>query len=255
MCTERLDGSLYTKIDNAVAVIEFGHPAANSFPTILLERLVTVFNSVSNNDEVVAIVLRSEGNKTFCGGASFKDLLAITTHEEGIRFFNGFARVLNAMRVCKKPIIARVQGKVVGGGLGLIAACDYVFATEAAAIKLSELSLGIGPFVIAPALERKIGIAALQALSYDPTCWQNAYWAKEKGLYNKVFDTIANVDEALDFYINQFVKYNPEALMALKKVFWEASSNWETLLTDRAAVSGKLVLSEYTQNALKKYRK
>ena len=188
------NGSLYTHIQNNIATIEFGHPASNSFPSELLSRLTTSLNELSTNNDVHVIILKSEGEKAFCAGASFNELVAVSNFKEGKQFFLGFANVINAMRNCSKLIIGRIQGKAVGGGVGLAAACDYCFATEQASIKLSEFTIGIGPFVIEPVVKRKIGLAALSELTLDATSWQNAYWAKEKGLYAKVFETIKELD-------------------------------------------------------------
>ena len=255
MGTNRENGSLYTSIDNRIATIEFGHPASNSFVAELLDRLTAELNKLSENDGISVIVLRSEGDSAFCAGASFDELMAITDLDEGNVFFSGFANVINAMRTCKKVIVGRVQGKTVGGGVGLAAACDYVFASENAAIRLSELSIGIAPLVIAPAVERKIGIAALAEMSLAPSEWKNAYWAKEKGLFAKVFSSLKDMDKELDFFTQRLSTYNPEALYAWKKVLWEGTENWDQLLADRAAITGTLVLSEFTKNALSKFKK
>jgi methylglutaconyl-CoA hydratase len=250
MSTTRIQGSLFTNIQQKVATIEFGHPASNSFPSELLARLTNELNSLSKNNEVAVIILKSEGEKTFCAGASFDELIAIKNLEEGKQFFSGFANVINAMRICGKILIGRVQGKTVGGGLGLAAACDYVLATEFASIKLSELTIGIGPFVIAPAIERKMGIAALSELTLDATSWKNAYWAKEKGLYAQVFETIKELDFEVNLLASKLASYNPEALASMKKILWENTQHWDELLTQRAAITGELVLSEFTKNAL-----
>lgn len=250
MSTTRIQGSLFTNIQQKVATIEFGHPASNSFPGELLVRLTNELNSLSKNDEVFVIILKSEGEKAFCAGASFDELVAIKNLEDGKQFFSGFANVINAMRTCGKLIIGRVQGKTVGGGLGLAAACDYVLATEQAAIKLSELTIGIGPFVIAPAIERKMGVAALSELTLDATSWKNAYWAKEKGLYAQVFETIKELDIEVDLLVSKLASYNPEALAAMKKILWENTQHWDDLLIQRASITGVLVLSEFTKNAL-----
>ncbi len=248
-------GSLYTHIQNNVATVEFGHPSSNSFPSELLARLTNAFNELNVNDEVRVIILKSEGGKTFCAGASFNELVAINNLESGKQFFLGFANVINAMRKCKKPIIGRVQGKVVGGGVGLIAACDYVFSTDKAAIKLSELTIGIGPFVIAPVVERKIGIAALSELTLNATQWHNAYWAKEKGLYANVFDNTKQLDEYVDDLAQKLASYNPDAVQEMKNILWNGTDNWDILLEERAEISGKLVLSDFTKKALEKFKK
>jgi len=249
------NGSLYTHIQNNVATVEFYHPASNSFPSELLKRLATTFNELSLNDDVRVIVLKSEKEKTFCAGASFDELIAIKNNEEGKHFFMGFANVINAMRTCSKLIIGRVQGKAVGGGVGLAAACDYCFATEQASIKLSELTIGIGPFVIAPIVERKIGIAALSELTLDATSWKNAYWAKEKGLFAKVFESINELDAEVQNLSLKLTSYNPKALYEMKKVLWKGTENWGHLLEERAETSGALVLSEFTKAALQKFKK
>jgi methylglutaconyl-CoA hydratase len=255
MTTDRPNGSLYTKIESQIATVEFGHPASNSFTLELLNRLTAELDTLSNNDKVTMIVLKSEGENAFCGGASFDELIQVSNLEQGVIFFKGFANVINAMRRCKKVIVGRIQGKTVGGGVGLASACDYVFAIERASIKLSELSIGIAPLVIAPAVERKIGAAALSELSLAPTEWKNAYWAKEKGLYAKVFEGIDELDKEVEFFTQKLSTYNPSALIEWKKVLWNNTDHWDTLLTERAKITGSLVLSEFTRNALSKFKK
>ncbi|WP_299678341.1 enoyl-CoA hydratase/isomerase family protein [uncultured Tenacibaculum sp.] len=255
MTTTRPNGSLYTHIENKIATIEFGHPASNSFPSELLDRLTKELNSLSDNDKVNIIVLKSEGERAFCAGASFDELVAIDNLDDGKKFFSGFANVINAIRTCSKLVIGRVQGKVVGGGVGLAAACDYVLATEAASIKLSEFTIGIGPFVIAPAVERKIGVSGLAELTLDATSWKNAYWAKDKGLYAKVFDSLSELDKEVSLLAEKLASYNPDALFEMKKTLWEGTENWNELLVERAKITGRLVLSEFTKNALAKFKK
>ena len=250
-----IDGSLYTQISNGVATVEFGHPASNSFPSELLDRLTNELCTLSGNKDVSVIVLKSEGNRAFCAGASFDELVSISNLEEGKAFFSGFANVINAMRKCSKLIIGRIQGKAVGGGVGLAAACDYVFATEHASIKLSEFTIGIGPFVIAPAVERKIGVSGLTELTLAATEWKNAYWAKEKGLYARVFESQSEMDAEVHVLANKLASYNPEALSQMKKVLWEGTDHWKDLLSERAEISGKLVLSNTTKKALEKFKK
>ncbi|MDG1038772.1 MAG: enoyl-CoA hydratase/isomerase family protein [Polaribacter sp.] len=255
MNATRSNGSLYTKIQNNIATIEFGHPASNSFPSELLDRLTKEIISVGKNTEVFVIILKSEGEKAFCAGASFDELVAISNLEQGKQFFSGFANVINAVRTCGKLVIGRVQGKAVGGGVGLAAACDYVLATENAAIKLSELTIGIGPFVIEPAVTRKIGVSGTAELTIDATNWKNAYWAKEKGLYARVFETAKELDTAIELLSEKLASYNIAALTEMKKVLWKGTENWTDLLEERAAVSGELVLSEFTKKALEKFKK
>ncbi|GAA4310681.1 enoyl-CoA hydratase/isomerase family protein [Pontixanthobacter gangjinensis] len=255
MTTNRENGSLYTHIENKIAHLEFGHPASNSFPSELLDRLEKELDKLSEDDNVNLILLKSEGEKAFCAGASFNELIEIEDIEKGRQFFSGFANVINAMRRCKKLIVGRVQGKTVGGGVGLVAACDYAMATDAAAIKLSELSIGIGPFVIAPAVERKMGVDALAELSLAAHEWKNAYWAKEKGLYARVFDSLKDLDKEVELFTEKLAAYNPQALEEMKKILWKDTENWEHLLYERATISGELVLSEFTKQALAKFKK
>lgn len=250
-----MNGNLFVKIQNYIATIEFGHPASNSFPSELLQRLTDELHKLSSNDEVSVIILKSEGDRAFCAGASFDELVAIKNLEEGKAFFLGFANVINAMRTCSKLIIGRVQGKTVGGGVGLAAACDYTLATEKASIKLSELTIGIGPFVIEPAVKRKIGIDGLSELTIAATDWKTAYWAKEKGLFAQVFETTEELDKEVDLLATKLASYNPSALTEMKKVLWQNTDNWDDLLAERAKISGKLVLSDFTKNALSKFKK
>ena len=249
-----MSGTIFTHIDHYIATVTFSHPKSNSFPSELLQKLVDTFNRLSDDDSVKVIVLQSEGDKAFCAGASFDELLTVTTLEEGKRFFSGFATLINSMRKCSKLIIGRAQGKSVGGGIGILAACDYVFATEAADIKLSELSIGLGPFVIAPALERKMGVSALSDLSLNAKSWKTAYWAEKKGLFNTVFENKRDLDNGIDILTHQLSQYNPEALHDIKKMFWEGTEHWDELLYQRAETSGKLALSDFTKKALANFR-
>ncbi len=250
-----MTGSLYTHIEKSVATLTFGHPAANSFPSDLLERLVQAIKKLENDTNVAVIVLKSEGEKVFCSGASFDELLAVDNLDRAKQFFLGFANVINAMRSSSKIIVGTVQGKVVGGGLGIVAACDYVLATENASMKLSELAIGIGPFVIAPAIERKTTKATLSHLALAPNEWKNAYWGKEQGLYAKVFETQIELEKETNLYAVQLSKYSKEALVEMKKMLWEGTSDWDQLLAERAEISGRLVLSAATKEALQQFKK
>jgi methylglutaconyl-CoA hydratase len=255
MALHNSTGSISISIEASIATIEFGHPASNSFPTSLLHELTQTIETVGHHPEVVVVVLKSQGVAAFCAGASFEELQAITNEIEGKAFFSGFAHLINAMRKCPKIIVGRVQGKTVGGGVGIAAACDYVLATLEANIKLSELAIGIGPFVIEPAVSRKIGKTALTELSLAAGEWKSAAWAKERGLYANTFETIEKLDDALSILTRQLASYNPEALAEMKKVLWEGTSHWDTLLLDRAAITGTLVISEVTKKALAAFKK
>lgn len=249
------EGYLQVHIQNQIATLEFGHPASNAFTTALLRQFTEALHKLSENPQVHVIVINSSENRSFCAGASLDELLEVTTLEESIAFFSGFAHALNAMRTCKKIIVTRVHGKAVGGGLGIIAASDYVIATQAASVKLAEISIGIGPFVIAPALERKIGKAPFLELSLTPTTWKSASWANEKGLYAAVFETLDAANQAVSDLAQQLALYHPEALMQLKKVSWEDAAHWDTMLTERARMSATLALSEFTKEALARFKK
>lgn len=249
------EGSVITSNRDKIATITFSHPASNSFPSALLNRLIENIERVGKDDNVSVIILQSEGDKAFCAGASFDELLAISNLEEGKKFFSGFANLINAMRKCPKLIIGRVQGKAVGGGVGIIAATDYCFATEKADIKLSELTIGIGPFVIEPAIKRKIGLAATSKLTLDATDWHTAYWAKDKGLFSRVFENNREMDEYIHLLAQKLSTYSPDALQEMKKVFWEGTDHWDELLLKRAEISGKLVLSNFTKEALQKLKR
>jgi len=249
------NGTLVTTFNNKIATVTFGHSASNSFPSEQLQRLTDEIYSLSANNSISVIVLKSEGEGAFCAGASFDELLAVSNLEQGATFFSGFANVINAMRKCSKVIVGRIHGKAVGGGVGLAAACDYAMATTESAIKLSELAIGIGPFVIEPAVSRKIGKSALGEMTLAAHEWKNAAWAHEKGLYAKVFETVSDLDTELENFTTKLAGYNPEALTEMKKVLWEGTENWDTLLYERAGISGRLVLSDFTVNALNQFKK
>lgn len=254
MVDERSEGYVKSELHKGVATVEFFHPQSNSLPGKILQELASAITHAGEDPNVVVVILRSAGEKTFCAGASFDELVAIQNENEGMAFFSGFAHVINAMRTCPKFIIGRIHGKAVGGGVGLAAAVDYAIATEAVEIKLSELAVGIGPFVVGPVVERKIGTAAFSALAIDAANWRNAEWAKRKGLFSEVHENTGNMDEAVHRLADHLSHSSPEAMAEMKKIFWKGTENWDKLLIERAAISGRLVLSEFTRNAIAKFK-
>lgn len=249
-----MEAFVKTELKHNIGCITFFHPAGNSFPGAQLQKLVEAIETLDQNEAVTLILLQSEGN-SFCAGASFDELVAIEDLEAGKKFFSGFANVINAMRSCSKLIVAKVQGKAVGGGVGIVAAADYALATTKADIKLSELTIGIGPFVIEPAVSRKIGATAMAELTLDASNWKTAQWAFEKGLYAQLVATPEDLDECTEAFTMQLASYHPEALKEMKKVLWQNTDHWSSLLYERAAISGSLVLSDFTKNALAKFKK
>ena len=248
------EGYVSHEIEHGIATIEFFHPSSNSLPAAILSDLAKTINDIGIDNRVHVIVLRSAGDKAFCAGASFDELIAISTEAEGKKFFSGFAHVINAMRKCHKLIIGRVQGKAVGGGVGLIAATDYAIATTEASVKLSELAVGIGPFVVGPAVERKVGASCFSQLAIDATGWRSAEWGKRHGLYSEVYNTVLEVDDAVKSLAERLSHSSPQAMAQLKKIFWHGTENWDHLLTERAAIIGHLVLSDFTRNAIHKFK-
>jgi methylglutaconyl-CoA hydratase len=237
-----------------VAVVIFFHPNQNSLPGRLLTELTRAFEQLGQQEEVKVIVLRSAEHNTFCAGASFDELSALQDFETSHRFFSGFGNVINAMRKCPKVIVSRIHGKAVGGGVGLAAATDFCMASKFASVRLSELAVGFGPFVIGPAVERKIGVAAFTQMSLTPSDWQTAAWAKEKGLFQEVFETVEQLDAYLEYFLKQICSYAPEALLELKRVFWADTDHWDALLSERAAISGRLALSDYSRAAIAAFK-
>jgi methylglutaconyl-CoA hydratase len=237
-----------------ITTIEFFHPQSNSLPGKILNQLADEIHLADSNKESAVIILKSAGEKAFCAGASFDELLQINSTEEGLSFFSGFAKVINAIRVSSKFVIARIQGKCVGGGVGLAAAADYSIALDTADIKLSELAVGIGPFVVGPAVERKMGTSAFSSLSIDATSWRNAQWAFNNGLFAELHTSIEKVDEAVLKLAKTLSLSNPEAMMDLKRVFWKGTEHWDTLLSERAAISGRLILSDFSRKAIEKFK-
>lgn len=248
-------GHVEVNLNNGLAEIEFYHPMSNSLPGKLLAKLAQSITDAGNNDEVKVILLKSAGDRAFCAGASFDELISIEDLDTGKKFFSGFANVINAMRKCPKFIIGRVHGKAVGGAVGLASSVDYCFATEHASVKLSELAVGIGPFVVGPAVERKVGLSGMSELAINATEWRNASWAHTRGLYYEMYPTVEEMDKGIDQLVGKLLKSNPEAMRLLKEVFWKGTEDWDTLLADRAAMSGKLVLSDFTKNAIQAFKK
>ncbi|UXX78867.1 enoyl-CoA hydratase/isomerase family protein [Reichenbachiella carrageenanivorans] len=249
-----MNGTVNIEINQGIGSITFFHPQSNSLPSEILNLLADTITSAGQNEEVKVIILKSEGDRAFCAGASFDELIAIKDLETGTQFFSGFAKVINAARKCPKLIIGRVQGKAVGGGVGLASAVDYCMATQYASVKLSELAIGIGPFVVGPAVERKIGVSAMSQLAINATEWHSAQWAQSKGLYTEVYDNIEIMDEAIHALAQKLATSNPEAMRLLKQIFWEGTDHWDTLLTERAGMSGQLVLSAFTREAINSFK-
>lgn len=248
------EGSVESTIIDQVAEITFFHPQSNSLPGELLRKLAATIEEAGANEAAKVIVLRSKGEKAFCAGASFDELISISSEAQGKDFFSGFANVINAMRKAPKFVLARVQGKAVGGGVGLACSADYTLAHVSASVKLSELAVGIGPFVVGPAVERKIGTGAFTQLTVNATEWQSANWAKEKGMFASLHDSIEELDGAINKLAQQLAASNPEAMKMLKQIFWKGTEGWDTLLMERAAMSGKLVMSDFTRNAIEKFK-
>ena len=248
-------GGVNLQVQDHIATIEFHHPLSNSLPGKVLALLASTITDVGGRDDVHVIILRSAGNRAFCGGASFDELISIKDLDQGKTFFSGFANVINAMRKCPKLIIGRVQGKAVGGGVGLASSVDYCFATKFSSVKLSELAVGIGPFLVGPAVERKAGLSGMSAMATNATKFFDAEWAREKGIYTEVFDSEEEMDLAITALAVKLAKSNPEAMKELKTVYWQGTEHWDDLLTERAAISGRLVLSEFTRNAIASFKK
>ena len=248
------NGNVSSKIENGIATVTFFHPQSNSLPGALLRDLATAIAGAGADPEAKVIVLRSEGEKAFCAGASFDELVSIKDFDSGKKFFSGFAQVINAMRKAPKFVLARVQGKAVGGGVGLACAADYTFAVTESSVKLSELAIGIGPFVVGPAVERKIGPAAFSQLSINASEWHTAAWAQEKGIYAQVFSTVSEMDNSIAQLAGKLANSHPDAMLELKKIQWEGTEDWDELLTKRAEITGQLVLSEFTRNAIGKFK-
>ncbi len=246
----------YVKLDkeDGIGVIEFFHPQSNALPAKILSQLSETIELASNDDDIKVIILKSGGERAFCAGASFDELIAIDNETKGKEFFSGFANVINAARKCPKFIIGRIQGKAVGGGVGMASATDYCFATKFSSVKLSELAIGIGPFVVGPAVERKVGNSAFSAMTINATKWFDANWAREKGLYAEVFDSTQEMDQEVNKLASTLSQSNPEAMKELKRILWKGTANWDSLLLERAENSGKLVLSDFTRNAIAKFK-
>ena len=247
-------GSVRVDIKAGVGGISFHHPKGNSLPAHLLRRLTRSVDDLGANADIRVLTLSSRGEGAFCAGASFDEILAVKEELDAREYFLGFGRLILAMKRCPKFILTRVQGKAVGGGVGVIAASDYVLAHQEAALKLSEFALGFGPFVIGPAVERKIGLAAFAEASID-TEWRSASWAAERGLYKQVFSTLEELDPAFDSLASRLARASPEATAALKSVFWQDTEDWDELLARRAEISGRLVLSDFTSEAISAFRK
>jgi methylglutaconyl-CoA hydratase len=254
MITQINEAYIKSETHQGITSIEFFHPQSNSLPGKLLEELAHSIQHAGVDPKTLVIVLKSAGTRAFCAGASFDELIAIKNEQEGLQFFSGFAKLINAMRKCPKFIVARIHGKCVGGGVGIAAAADYAIAVDGSDVKLSELAVGIGPFVVGPAVERKTGISAFSQLSIDASNWRNADWAKRKGLFAELHPTIEAMDESIEKLVTTLSNSSPEAMAEMKKILWRGTEHWDELLIERAKISGRLVLSEFTRNAIAKFK-
>lgn len=254
MITELTGGYVKTEKEHGITTIEFYQEQSNSMPAKLLETLAQTIHSEGVNSTTKVIVLKSGGDRTFCSGASFDELEMITTPQEGSNFFSGFAKVINAMRKAPQFVIARIQGKCLGGGVGIAAAADYAIAVEGADIKLTELAIGIGPFVIGPAVQRKIGLSAFMQLTIDSNTWRSADWARRKGLYAELHPEASAMEESIERLSFTLSHSNPEAIKELKKEFWTGTEDWDELLKERASISGRLILSAHSREAIKNFK-
>ena len=252
---EQIPGYVRSEKHGFAMVIEFFHPQSNSLPHNLLMDLASHIHGAGLDDEIRVVILRSAGDRAFCAGASFTELLQIKTSREGEEFFIGFARVINSMRKCPKFIIARIHGKCVGGGVGIAAAADYAIALTGADIKVSELEIGIGPFVVGPALERKIGLSAFSQLTIDAASWRTADWAKTRGLFSEVHANLQDLDESIQRLAGHLVRSNPQAVREIKKILWQGTAHWDELLSERAKISGQLVITEHARKAISLFNK
>jgi methylglutaconyl-CoA hydratase len=247
------EGYVRSHNEHGITTIEFFHPQSNSLPGKILDALAQEIHYAGTHDTKV-VILKSSGDGAFCAGASFDELISVKNEKEGMNFFCGFANVINAMRKCPKLIIGRIHGKCVGGGVGLAASVDYGIAVKEVEVKLSELAIGMGPFVVGPAIERKIGKSAFSQLAMDATLWRNSDWAKQKGLFAEVHESVHNLDEAVYRLASTLAHSNPDAMAEMKKIFWQGTENWDTLLKERAAISGRLILSDFTKHAIETFK-
>ena len=250
-----MSGYVKSETHKGITSIEFFHPQSNSLPAKILHDLSVRIKHAGQDPATIVIILRSAGEKAFCAGASFDELIEIKNEKEGLEFFSGFAHVINAMRLCPKFIIGRIHGKCVGGGVGLAASVDYAIASEAAEVRLSELALAIGPFVVGPAVERKIGLSSFTQLSIDAALWRNADWARRKGLFAELHNTTEEMDDSIQRLANTLSHSSPDAMAEMKKIFWKGTEHWDHLLIERAKISGRLVLSEFTKDAIARFKK
>ena len=247
-------GTITTTFHKAVATLCFWHPMGNSFTSNLLQNFVDALENLNQNEAVKVIILKSEGEKIFCSGASFDELLELKNLEDATRFFSGFAKIINALRSSNKIILGDIHGKSVGGGVGIIAACDFAFASKNSLVKLSELAIGIGPYVIEPAITRRVGVTAFAQLTLQPKNWQTATWAYENKLFSHYFETHEEATIALENLANELASYDAQALSSLKKTLWQDTENWDTLLFKRAKISANLALSDDTKEILKQFK-
>lgn len=248
--TSPLDaGTVSCDVAGGIATVTFAHPKGNSLPGALLREIAATIDQCGGRDDVRVLVLRSAGTGPFCAGASFDELRALRDERAGLDFFSGFAHVMLAMQRSPQFVITRVQGKAVGGGVGVVAASDYAIAASGASLRLSELAVGIGPFVVGPVIEHRIGNGHFTALSVDHD-WRDAAWGERVGLYAKVSDSVEALDRDVAALATRLAGTNPAAMREMKRAARAGTEHWHQLLYERAAISGALILTEAAQQSL-----
>lgn len=254
MSTDNSNGYVRSHTEGGIATVTFHHPKSNSLPGQVLRDMAQAISDAGSDPAVRVIILRSDGDKVFCAGASFDELVSINDIPTGTTFFSGFAAVINAIRKAPVFVIGRIHGHAVGGGVGLACAVDIAYALESASVRLSELAIGIGPFVVGPAVERKTGTGTFGLLTATPATRRSAQWAEVHGIYAEVLPTIAELDARIDAHARELAGYSAEAMAELKKVMWKGTEDWDTLLAERAQQSGRLVLSDATRQAIAAFK-
>ena len=204
--------------DGAVARLILDRPQVkNAFDDVLIREMTDALESIAQDDGVRVVVLTGAGD-VFSAGADLNWMKKVATYgfEENVEDALIFARMLEALYRLPKPTIARINGACVGGGVGLVSACDVAVSVPEAKFALREILLGIAPSAISPYVLRKIG--ETHAHDYFLTGRTfDAVRAREIGLVNEVVER-GLLDAEIDVWVQRFLHAGPQAIAATKKL-------------------------------------
>lgn len=210
--------TLQIELRDEVLTVTLDRPDVhNAFNDELIHEAIDLFSNIDPGAARV-LVLRGSG-KNFCAGAdlNWMSRMVSYTRDENIRDSSLLAKMFALMNDCPVPVVGRIHGAAIGGGVGLVAVCDVAIASSDTKFGLSEVKLGILPAVISPYVIAKIGETHARALFLTGERFE-AERAMRIGLVHRVVDSVAELDAAVYETVTQLKTSGPEAVRECKKL-------------------------------------